>query len=472
MFKPYYLPTIIFAAVTTVILQSQPSIALSSEQISEIAEQITVRILTPGSPGSGIIIGKNGNTYKVLTARHVIESIKPGEESDVQTFDEELHYINTDNMQTFGDNWDLAVVEFTSDQSYQVGEFGDSSSLKRGQTVYVAGFPIATAAMNIPILTFTEGKLTAVASRPFDDGYGLVYDNSTLPGMSGGVVLDKNGKIVGVHGRADADNTKATDDPTIRIKTGFNLAIPINFYLGLTNQIAFNLNANTALTADDYLIQANQKYKQKDYQGAIYLYNQAIEINPQYAFAYNDRGTTYDALQKYPEAIADYNKAIQLNPQDAVAYNNLGIAYHKLQKYPEAIADYNKAIQLNPQYAQAYYNRGNIYYDLQKYPEAIADYTKAIELNPRYINAYFNRGTAYGFLKKYPEAIADYTQAIKLNPEHARAYANMGLAKLDLGENQSGRKDLQTAAELWRQQGDMAAYQQIMLILQILQQQL
>ena len=123
MFKPYYLPTIIFGTVTTVILQSQPSIALSSEQIGEIAEQITVLILTPGSPGSGIIIGKQGSTYKVLTARHVIESIKTGEESDVQTFDRELHYVNTNNIQTFGENWDLAVVEFTSNKNYQVGQY-------------------------------------------------------------------------------------------------------------------------------------------------------------------------------------------------------------------------------------------------------------------------------------------------------------------------------------------------------------
>ena len=432
MFKPYYLPTIIFAAITTVILQSQPSIALSSEQISEIAEQITVRILTPGSPGSGIIIGKNGNTYKVLTARHVIESIKPGEESDVQTFDQELHYINIDNMQTFGDNWDLAVVEFTSDQSYQVGEFGDSSSLKRGKTVYVAGFPIATAAINIPILTFTKGNLTAVSSRPLDDGYGLVYDNNTLPGMSGGVVLDENGKIVGVHGRADADHTKATDDPSIRLKTGFNLAIPINSYLSLTNQIAFNLNANTALTADDYLIQAYQKHQQKDYQGAISSFNQAIALNPNDANDYYNRGLTYYRLEKYPEAIADYSKAIELNPQDDYAYSNRGNAYNDLQKYPEAIADYSKAIELNPQYADAYNNRGVSYHKLQKSSEAIADYSKAIELNPQY----------------------------------ALAYANRGLAKLQLGENQSGRKDLQTAAELARRQGNIEAYQKIIQILQ------
>jgi tetratricopeptide (TPR) repeat protein len=437
----------------------------------------------------------------VLTAGHVIKSINPGEESDVETPDGELHAINTRNMQTFGEKWDLAVVEFTSDKNYQVGKFGDSSTLKRGKTVYVAGFPIATGAINIPILTFTKGEVTAVTSRPLDDGYGLVYDNTTLPGMSGGVVLDENGKIVGVHGRANAEETKATDDPSIRVKTGFNLAIPINSYLGLTNQIAFNPDANvdSALSADDYFAQAGQKYEEGDYQGAIPLLNQAIAINPQYAYAYAGRGYIYYFLQKYQEAIADYTKAIAINPQYAEAYYNRGATYYYLQRYQEAIADYTQAIAINPQYAEAYYNRGATYYYLQRYQEAIADYTqaiainpqyagaygnrgatyyylqryqeaiadytKAIAINPQYAGAYGNRGVAYYYLQRYQEAIADYTQAIKINPQYAEAYYNRGATYDDLQRYQEARRDLQQAANLFRQQGNNDMYQTLIELL-------
>ncbi len=457
MFKTSHLPAVIFGAVTTMIVQSQPVFAsLSADQIGDIAENITVRILTPASPGSGIIIGRNGNTYTVLTARHVIAGIVAGEESDVETSDGELHAINTRNIKTFGEKWDLAVVEFTSDKSYQVGQMGDSSTLKRGQMVYVAGFPIATAAMNISLLNFTKGNLTAVTSRAFENGYGLVYDNTTLPGMSGGVVLDENGKIVGVHGRADAENSKATDDPNIRMKTGFNLAIPINSYLGLTNQLAFNpnINQNSALKADDYYTQANQKYDQKDYQGAISLFNQAIALNSNYDKAYNDRGNTYFYLQKYQEAIADYTQAIAINPQYAEAYYNRGTTYYYLQKYPEAIANFNRAIAINPQSAEAYYNRGTAYYDLQKYPEAIADFNRAIAINPQYADAYYNRGTTYYYLQKYPEAIADFNRAIAINPQYADAYYNRGVTYADLQKYQEAIADYTQAIAINPQYAD------------------
>jgi tetratricopeptide (TPR) repeat protein len=58
-------------------------------------------------------------------------------------------------------------------------------------------------------------------------------------------------------------------------------------------------------------------------------------------------------------AIADYTKAIEINPNYASTYYNRGILKKDLKDYSGAIADYTKAIEINPNYAIAYYNRGN-----------------------------------------------------------------------------------------------------------------
>ena len=56
---------------------------------------------------------------------------------------------------------------------------------------------------------------------------------------------------------------------------------------------------------------------------AISDYTKAIEINPLYAHAYNNRGTCYyqhflgillDDLGRKEDAIKDYTKAIEINP--------------------------------------------------------------------------------------------------------------------------------------------------------------
>ncbi|WP_258001396.1 serine protease [Fischerella thermalis] len=60
-----------------------------------------------------------------------------------------------------------------------------------GTTAYVAGFPAPTFAINQPIYIFSDGKITANASKPLRDGYALVYSNNTSEGMSGGAVLNE-----------------------------------------------------------------------------------------------------------------------------------------------------------------------------------------------------------------------------------------------------------------------------------------
>ena len=61
------------------------------------------------------------------------------------------------------------------------------------------------------------------------------------------------------------------------------------------------------------------------------------------------------------EALADHNQAIQLDPNDAMAYNNRGNVYNDQGKYDLALADLNQAIQLDPNDAIAYTNRGALY---------------------------------------------------------------------------------------------------------------
>ena len=68
------------------------------------------------------------------------------------------------------------------------------------------------------------------------------------------------------------------------------------------------------------------------------------------------KGTALYYLGKYEEAIATYDKAIEIDPQYADAWNNKGSALGCLGKYEEAIAAYDKAIEIDPQYAVVCYS--------------------------------------------------------------------------------------------------------------------
>jgi len=190
--------------------------------------------------------------------------------------------------------------------------------------------------------------------------------------------------------------------------------------------------SSSTLSAKEYLDNGSAKYYQEDYTGAVADFTRAIELDPNYAVAYNNRGAAKDELKDYIGAIEDCNKAIELDPNYAMAYNNRGLAKAGLQDYRGAMADYTQAIELDPKLALAYNNRGNAKYELKDYMGAMADYTQAIELDPKLALAYYNRGNAKYELKDYTGAIADYTQAIALNPNYAPAYYNRGITKAEL----------------------------------------
>ena len=76
------------------------------------------------------------------------------------------------------------------------------------------------------------------------------------------------------------------------------------------------------------------------------------------------------SLGNYKQAIGDYDKAIELNPKFAKAYDNRAAAYGSLGNYRKAIEDWSKAIELDPKSAMVYYNLGVAYWSLGNYRQA------------------------------------------------------------------------------------------------------
>ena len=86
------------------------------------------------------------------------------------------------------------------------------------------------------------------------------------------------------------------------------------------------------------------------------------------------------ALGAYGAAIVDFDQAIQLEPDYAQAYNDRGFAKYKLGAYEAAVVDLNKAIQFKADYAEAYLRRGIANIRLHRINEARMDFQTALRL--------------------------------------------------------------------------------------------
>lgn len=208
------------------------------------------------------------------------------------------------------------------------------------------------------------------------------------------------------------------------------------------------LDLEPGKTAEDYYADGSTLLEQQNYQAAIESFNKAIELDPNYALAFNDRGVANYHLNNLQTAQEDYSKAIELDPNYAYAYHNRGIVSVDLNQNNEALADFNRSIELDPSYVSAYNYRCYVYNNLGDSQRALTDCNKAIELDPSYSYAYHNRGIANYNLGKRQEALADYNKAVELNPSYANSYVGRGLTRHDLKDLPGALADYNKAIEL------------------------
>jgi hypothetical protein len=225
---------VILGTTTLALVQYQTVFALTPVEVNDIAKQITVMIGGLDGKGSGVIIDKDGNTYTVLTAYHVIKN--PGV-YDIITYDGEKYRI--ERSQNVG-KLDLALVKFTSSKNYPIAKIADSRTVREGSTVYYTGFPAEKA--NQPRnYRFIPAPITG--RRQDKEGYELSYNGSALPGMSGGPVLNEEGLLIAIHGKAETQSIIIQGVQRTEI-VGVQ-GIPTEKFPNLISNIQDNTQANT-----------------------------------------------------------------------------------------------------------------------------------------------------------------------------------------------------------------------------------
>ncbi|OBQ32799.1 MAG: hypothetical protein AN487_21710, partial [Anabaena sp. CRKS33] len=242
------------------------------QNIDQIAQEITVLIpnANPEDMGSGVIIAQKGNIYYVLTADHVIwnrDEKKLKDKLEIVAPDNQRYAINVSNAKRMP-GVDLAVVQFTSNQKYRVATLANYSLNTKGQKVFVSGFPgnkqqnknkphrILTAGilsqpelirLNTYVSFNNQSSIIPVQIQTvLSDGYDLLYSNITKGGMSGGAVLDTQGRLIGIHGRVEGEISLDFDG---EINLGSSSGIPIRTFLNLVEQAGIDSDLKVETTA-------------------------------------------------------------------------------------------------------------------------------------------------------------------------------------------------------------------------------
>lgn len=164
---------------------------------------------------------------------------------------------------------------------------------------------------------------------------------------------------------------KAGDKP--RPIDYFNRGVTLSILKDFTSSIAdfdsiIHLMPNMALA---YLGRANA------YTQHAFMLRQQLEENTNSSA--NQMSTT-EALHDFQTALTDYDKVLALNPQFVYAWFNKGNIYYALGDFTSALECYNRAIQLRRDFPEALYNRGLTYLSLGNKESGRKDLSRAGEL--------------------------------------------------------------------------------------------
>jgi TolB-like protein/Flp pilus assembly protein TadD len=195
-----------------------------------------------------------------------------------------------------------------------------------------------------------------------------------------------------------------------------------------------------------------------NFRRAIGYFQQAIDIEPTYAEAYNGLAACYSELgyyalespiETFPKARAAAVKALELDSTLAEAHAALGrVEFLYTWNFTAADSEFRRALELNPKSAANYSVYGAYLAGMGRKDESIANARRALELDPLTLlfqaaaaRPYFNAG-------RYAEAIAQSQQTLHMDSTFSRAHFWLGMSYEQVDRQPDALREFQRTVAL------------------------
>jgi lipoprotein NlpI len=206
--------------------------------------------------------------------------------------------------------------------------------------------------------------------------------------------------------------------------------------------LSWAMPCSAQTTAPDYFQSALKKEKQGDYDGAMADYTKSIELDPQHASTYNNRGNIRNKRGDTEGALADYEQAMQLDPAYSYPWRSRAFLRYNRGDFDGAIADMSEALKREPDYAMGYYNRAAFHFKKQEWDAVIADCDRALERSPKFPNPIVSRAAAYFIKRDWKEALMGFRKYDEVNRGGEYNEIWIWLARMHLNETSEANKEL------------------------------
>ncbi len=178
----------------------------------------------------------------------------------------------------------------------------------------------------------------------------------------------------------------------------------------------------------------------------IDYYEQALELDPQYAAAHAGLCAVYVAQYEHSSSAADIElaesacaSALASNPRLHMVHTALGELYRRTGRTREAETAYHEALNINPTDAQAMIGLSRLYRRQQEFAAAEEILHTAIGAQPGNWRTINRLGSFLFSEGRYLEAADAYRQVVFLDPGNFQARGNLGSALTMAGDFEAGK---------------------------------
>jgi tetratricopeptide (TPR) repeat protein len=189
---------------------------------------------------------------------------------------------------------------------------------------------------------------------------------------------------------------------------------------------------------------------------------QALDHEPQDAYAHALLALCLAAREKFDDATAEARQAIHLGPDFPFAHYAHARVLYDRNHYPEARAAIEEAIRLDSTDADYFSLLAAIHFDEKRWPDALAAAEQGLQFDSENVGCTNLRAMAMVKLGRRAEAGATIEAALAKNPDNSLTHANQGWTLLEKGEPKKALEHFREALRLdpeneWARRGIIEA---------------
>lgn len=157
-------------------------------------------------------------------------------------------------------------------------------------------------------------------------------------------------------------------------------------------------------------------FNKKNYEEAIKGFDYLLAINSHSMGVYGNKAACYEAMKDWEKAIAVYEELLEMEYTKAYTFYRIGLCYKELKQSVSALNAFQNALREDPQFYMAMMEQSDVYYDMGRKPEAVYFAKEAVALNGN--NLDYQKKLAFLFIdtEQFEESLICLKKIVEMEP--------------------------------------------------------